>query len=305
MNAVRNNIPLERAQLLQNALIPANPRLPPIVPSDYNLPLSLEGDVHGGRRAYLIGGNAPGRLPPVPADGFYDLGIVASGESSFSEAGLDIVTSNVDRVRIHGEETNEEPQFQAGMEGRTVISNGMIAQEELPASAFFIGNGLLPPGIGFVDIYLERPSNVYSLTVSDTTLAPASFPTFSTDFPGYAPLTIGNMFVGERPINAPSSVTGYNAASVTPAAPLELGIDTYNFLLKIVRPVFGIGTLPLAVFFGEAGAQQVNTVSPTLNVAPYLIPAGGAGFFEFRVENGSTFTMLSNVIYNIYTDPIA
>lgn len=306
--------------------------LPRVVPSDYDLPLDIEtaniegGGIFAGTIPWLVGGNAGTQLPTLPASGFYELGTLASAPPV---AGVDIITDGTTRIRINGDASND-PTYEVYEAGKVIIANGFIEQEAEPALVVPISGPALPPGSvatvpPFIDLYLERASNVYDATIPCDfgTLVPADFvpdgvnpisPFFEADptIAGARIVYINNIFLGNHPPGAPTSTIGYNAAAVTPITGLPLGINSFNFLLKVLNPC----PTPIALYFNIPGGTGGPPPFPDVTgfrFAPiysnasgiaFVIPAGGAGFFQMRVEEGQAYIMLDNVIYSLYTDPI-
>lgn len=189
----------------------------------------------------------------------------------------------------------------------SIGSAGLI----LPAGTNNTGTAIIIPGDApeaqeFVDLYLERGSNayVYNVQLQDGTSAITEgnlvFPSTLT-----LGVVINNIFLGQRPgllnnplIPLPNTIADYSNAAVVPTQGLQLGISTFNYLLKIVNNT----GLQLALAFAPSGNvyNQIQ-INNTISGSPYFIPDGGAAFFQMRVENGVEHTMLSNVVYNTYT----
>lgn len=175
--------------------------LPPVTECDYDIGpgAGFPNGAFAGEIPWLVGGNELDQLPEVPADGFFDFGIdvaapldpLASPElAALANAGIDIITAGEERIRIFGTAA-DDPEYQDCMEGRVLIANGFIENEECPAELVLIpaGDGIIaPPGFadapfGLANIYLERPSNSYNVVIDDADiLALPLVPEFDEDF---------------------------------------------------------------------------------------------------------------------------
>lgn len=316
--------------------------LPPVGATDYDVGCPCPEDFNGngpipptGELAWLVGGNESTQLgSEIPLDGFYDMGIDAETGPN-ATAGVDLITTGEARIRIYGDALDQPLEYQEGMEGRVVVANGFIENRDIPALFAPLtplvaptippvtDEDVLPP---IVDVYLERPSNAYNLNV------PVGFGALITsDYNdpsglfvpanGSRVVFINNIFLGDRPATAPTVFDStYTANAVTPTTGLALGVNTFDYLLKIINDEPAIGGTPIAVYFDLGGTtitppgvpappiiptgSRFVTIHSTLTGSPFIIPAGGAGFFTMRVEEGVTHIMLDNVIYASYTEPV-
>lgn len=281
--------------------------------------------------------------PDIPPDGGYDLGInVSDPELPASSAKLHIITSGTNRIEIFGNAADEPDEYRPGMEGRVVIANGFIENRDIPAvfapllppstppSPPSSDGDVLPP---MADVYLERPSNAYNLVVPEdfgTLITTDDNAAVSAIFNNAYTLAaetvrivfINNIFLGEKPYAVDITYdTNYNPDQVAPTdnTSFGLGIHTFDYLLKIFNPS---DATPIAVMFniGEAapisptgGGPSIpndsritpiySTVGMGTSTLSYIIPVGGAGFFNMRVEEGKTHIMLDNVVYPDYMEP--
>jgi hypothetical protein len=159
-----------RAYQLRNVY---SDNLPPVGRCDYDVGgcgCSSGGGSNGGATegAWLVGGNDADTLS-TDVDS-YILGInVSESTDPISNIPLDIVTAGDTRILIMGNDASDTT-YQTYMAGRSLITNGFIAQEELPAVLNVVPTptpitGNLSAG-SVSDIYLERPSNAYTLGLS-------------------------------------------------------------------------------------------------------------------------------------------
>lgn len=387
---------------------------------DFDIGPALSGTNFTGETPWLVGGNEITQLPSTPVDGFFQLGIdvplppvddtsvAAEQQREIACAGINFITSGEERIRTYGEAC-DDPDYQEFMRGKTLITNGFIETEEVPAELVIIpappiGTGTAAVSGGSVsNLYLERPSNVYSITLTETDVAsllliPTGFPVdllgedlvlfggADVDAPyteeafnlfleaaaldplgpagialdtlraeaalsgisiaqfdayvrvilpylqagvvpgesGVRVFVISNIFLGDAPTpSVPVLSASYNPDGVlvqpNPSGYgsqiyQELGINSFEYLLKILNAT----ETDIALFFGTPSdtliggltADQLDAdnsdIYSNANVGGagfFLIPTSGAGFFDMRVNEGVTHTMLSNVEYTDYVEP--
>lgn len=155
--------------------------LPLVTACDYDI--GPANGLNGGEIAWLVGGNDSSELPECPSDGFFNLGVdvplPADDETGadaelrreLANCGIDIITAGDERIRIFGTAT-DDPDYQECMEGRVIIANGFIENEECPAELVVIPTGTLTADddgmpLAIADLYLERPANAYNVIIDD------------------------------------------------------------------------------------------------------------------------------------------
>lgn len=179
---------------------------------------------------------------------------------------------------------------------------------------------------------------IVTIASADAGITPVTFPAFvrlilpflaAGIVPGTAGvrvLVLANIFLGDAPEPGvavlgptfdPDAATGGvqpNAAGFGSQLYEELGIDSFEYLLKVING----GATDVALFFGvpddieigglgadalEADDSDIYSNANVGGAGFFLIPAGGAGFFEMRVDDGIAHIMLSNVQYSNYVEP--
>jgi len=280
--------------------------LPPIESCDFDIdPGTGLGPEFTGEIPWLVGGNDNTQLPTVPENGFFNLGIdvslptdpLAEPElAALANAGIDFVTAGDERIRIFGSATDEDPEYQAGMEGRVIIANGFIETEDIPAELVFIpasvqsGPGSSTALGGIVDLYLERPSNAYNLLIDAGDAAtllfiPSAFPitTFTDDLIEFG----GPNVDPENPFTIEAYNTFLNAATEDPLsdagisftslviATTNAGVPSSSVLLFLptVIPYLAAGVVP-----GDLGVVIALLANIFLGDAPLINPTSVVTF---------------------------
>lgn len=223
-----------------------------------NNPCKILRNKNIDKRAWLIGGNSQSDLLPTPGTNLYKIGTKTPLPSN---EGLQIITSNIPRVNIHGT-------------GKVVIADGMIEQKEIPVEKRVHTIQCDKQTYTFIDIYLSQPSNAYTLILdpNDGTMTEDGFNVY-----------INNIFLG-----SPSGII-----------PIELGISNYDYTLNIIAPGIEQDTNIFFVQPNTPciGNIQQTRLLISWTYGPYIIPNGGNGIFSWRVKS-LTHTMINNIIYD-------
>jgi len=236
-----------------------NNSLPPVGPCDYDIGGCGCNNGNGGgvaTNAWLVGGNNDTQLPPNTD--IYNLGVLESDPTNpVSNSAVDILTAGVTRIRIMGNDP-EDVDYSQYTTGRSYITNGFIEQEEVPAVL-----NIVPTidGLGSVsDIYLERPSNAYTinLTALDTTAlfivyATYPFSLLEAGLVAYGGASVDDPFTNEAwlawlaaaavPGAAQTALNTLNSTIIANIASISTALQAQAYT-SAVLPYFRIGIAP-------------------------------------------------------------
>lgn len=168
------------------------------------------------------------------------------------------------------------------MDGKVLIPNLSWGTESMPAMVSIVTSGLIPPEVRFIDLYLERSSNLFEFTVTITMLDNTSS------------MLLNNIFSGVKP---PGSFTTLNySANVVPEDPLV--VDNLIYILKVNNPLLQ----PVNIeFTPNTFPQKMTPTYPTITGAPYTLPPNSVALFQMLMEPSNSqglvrHFMLGNVI---------
>lgn len=311
--------------------------LPPVTECDYDIgPGTTLPD---GSTPWLVGGNESTQLPSVPTDGYFEFGVDTTTPSdplanpqqaAIAAAGIDVLTAGDERIRILGDASND-PDYQDVMQGRVLIANGFIENEEVPAELVLIppGSGSTLPGTPLTigNVFLERPANAYNLLIDTADAANLYLVPVVTD--GFVDALEAALLPYAGP-NGIFTVTAFEgllaAAEADPLSPAGVAVaalivdvvasgvpatDFEAFVLSQL-PLYALGIVPGQrvlfinnIFLGDAPAVGPTSI-PTYNPdAPNATPVPtGFGTQLYTTLGITTFDYLLKII-NTSTDDLA
>lgn len=305
MNTVRDSGSKSIAEFRSSCLNNEECGLPSVNSTDFDIPVINNpcfnvqfGETNGPTETtWLVGGNDATELVDADGDGDYEFGIIvpATGPLAGPEAqgNIGFVTADVTRMRLHGAETTQPTQY-ASMAGKLVAPNVAVGSPYMPVLKNRVTSAGVPQ---FVDIYLERPSNAYTMSIATTD---GVLVTPNVGDP-YYDVSFNNIFNGEAPVGYSSLLSTYTSAANSPLSPMELDYVAFEFILKVFNTT---GTEIHITFLPNSPPDpptvpptKFTRVYPTLNSLPYIIPAGGGAIFKFRADSPTVYYMLTNTIY--------
>jgi len=238
-----------------------------------------------GPFAWLVGGNDNLALPneQEEPEGGYTFGIIES-EGALATASVNYRTSDLIRARLYGDAANEISGYQEPMAGRFVIANGAIGWVNVPTTTLVLG---VAPDIA-TNVYLERPSNAYTMIVT----APMVNPAVVGPPPEPAHVDINDILMAPQLLGATNlflaTTPPYQSffftmkitldAGITPPtnlAPLELRATT-SFMTSLTSTIYGPNT---TTGYISAFNDDVNTI--ILNVRAETDAIGLVKYFLF------------------------